>query len=143
MKLLRRKFEIIQEQAYRELPYECCGLLAGIKNVDHRGNIENIVYEVAPCRNCLYFGKEHGFEISHDEYVAVEREALHLGYQIIGSYHSHINSPAIPSLHDVDFAKSGHTMLIISLTNAQATAVTAWLRRESGGFHQEQIRIFE
>ena len=143
MKLLRRKFEIIQEQALRELPYECCGLLAGIKNVDHRGNIENIVYEVAPCNNCLYYGKEQGFEISHDEYRAVEREAEHLGYQIVGSYHSHINSPAIPSLHDVDFAKSGHTMLIISLTNAQPTAVTAWLRRESGGFHQEQIRVIE
>jgi len=143
MKLLRRKFEIIQEQAFRELPYECCGLLAGIQNVDHRGNIENIVYEVAPCRNCLYFDREHGFEISHDEYIAVEREAARLGYQIVGSYHSHINSPAIPSLHDVDFARSGHTMLIISLMNREPKEVTAWLRRESGGFHQEQIRVME
>ncbi|NTW70071.1 MAG: M67 family metallopeptidase [Chlorobiaceae bacterium] len=143
MKLLRRKFEIIQEQAFRELPYECCGLLAGIKNVDHRGNIENIVYEIAPCRNCLYSGKEHGFEISHNEYEAVEREAERLGYQIVGSYHSHINSPAIPSLHDVDFARSGHTMLIISLVNRAPKEVTAWLRRESGGFHQEQIKVME
>ncbi len=143
MKLLRRKFEIIQEKAFRELPYECCGLLAGKKNVDHRGNIENIVYEVAPCRNCLYYGRETGFEISHQEYLDVEREAKKLGYEIVGSYHSHINSPATPSCHDVDFARSGHTMLIISLINGQPKEVTAWLRRPSGGFHQEPIRVIE
>jgi len=143
MKLFRRKFEIIQEQAVRELPYECCGLLVGKKNIDHRGNIENIVFEVAPCINCLYNGKEQAFEISHIEYQAVAREAGAIGYEIIGSYHSHINSPAIPSLHDVDFAPSGHTLLIISLVNAQPREVTAWLRRESGGFHQEQIRVVE
>lgn len=143
MKLPRRQFEIIQEQAFRELPYECCGLLVGIQNSDHRGNVENIVYEVAPCRNCLYFGKEQGFEIAHQEYLDVECEARMLGYEIIGSYHSHINSPALPSLHDVDFARPGHTLLIISLMNAQPKEITAWLRRGSGGVHQEQIRVLE
>jgi proteasome lid subunit RPN8/RPN11 len=141
MKLPRRQFEIIQEQAFRELPYECCGLLVGIQNSDHRGNVENTVYEIAPCRNCLYSGREHGFEIAHQEYLDVEREADMHGYEIIGSYHSHINSPALPSLHDVDFAHPGHTLLIISLMNAQPKEVTAWLRRGSGGFHQEQIRV--
>ncbi len=143
MKLPRRKFEIIQEQAFHELPYECCGLLVGEVNSDHRGNIENIVHEIAPCRNCLYFGREQGFEIAHQEYLDVEREANAHGYAIVGSYHSHINTPAIPSLHDVDFALAGHTMLIISLMNGRPKEVTAWLRRHSGGFHQEAIRVLE
>jgi proteasome lid subunit RPN8/RPN11 len=143
MKIPRRKFEIIQEQALRELPYECCGLLVGKKNVDHRGNIDNIVYEIAPCRNCLYYGKENGFEISRNEYFDVENEAHRHGYVIIGSYHSHIGSSAIPSRHDIDFAQPGHTMLIISVQNAVPREVTAWLRRDSGGFHQEQIRVLE
>ncbi|NTW56172.1 MAG: M67 family metallopeptidase [Chlorobiaceae bacterium] len=143
MKLFRRSFEIIQEKAFQELPYECCGLLAGIRNVDHRGNIENIVYEVAPCRNCLYYGREHGFEISYQEFLDVEREAERMGYVIVGSYHSHINSPAVPSLHDVDFARSGHSMVIISLMNSQPKEVTAWLMRESGGFHQDSIKVIE
>jgi len=34
-------------------------------------------------------------------------------------------------------------MLIISLMNGVPREVTAWLRRESGGFHQEPIRIIE
>ncbi|NTV98444.1 MAG: M67 family metallopeptidase [Chlorobiaceae bacterium] len=143
MKLFRRSFEIIQERAFRELPYECCGLLAGIRNIDHRGNVENIVYEVAPCKNCLYYGKEHGFEISYNEYLDVEREAERMGYVIVGSYHSHINSPAVPSLHDVDFARSGHSMVIISLINSRPKEVTAWLMRESGGFHQDPIKVIE
>ncbi|NTW83944.1 MAG: M67 family metallopeptidase [Chlorobiaceae bacterium] len=143
MKLFRRPFEIIQEHAVRDMPYECCGLLAGKRNVDHRGNIENVVYEIAPCNNCLYYGKEHGFEISHQEYLAVEREAESMGFVIVGSYHSHIGSPAVPSRHDIDFAKPGHSMLIISLLNSEPKAVTAWFRRESGGFHQEQIRVVE
>ncbi len=143
MKLSRRKFEIIQEHGFREQPYECCGLLAGKKYVDHRGNIDNVVHEIAPCRNCLYYGREHGFEISSTEYYDVEREARALGYEIVGSYHSHINSPAVPSQNDVDFARPGHTMLIISLINGLPKEVTAWLRRDSGGFHQEPIRIIE
>ncbi len=143
MKLSRRKFEIIQEQAFRELPQECCGLLVGVQNADHRGNIENIVHEIAPCRNVLYFGREQGFEISHHEYLAIEQEAGYLGLEIVGSYHSHINSPAVPSLHDVDFARSGHTMIIISFMNGRPEGVTAWLRRPSGGFHQEQIKVVE
>ncbi|NTV02160.1 MAG: M67 family metallopeptidase [Chlorobiaceae bacterium] len=143
MKLPRRKFEIIQEQAVKELPYECCGLLVGRKVVDHRGNIDNIVFEVAPCRNDLYFGKETSFEISFREYEEVEREAKGLGLSIIGSYHSHINSTAVPSRHDIDFAKPGHSMLIISLYTGVPREVTSWLRRESGGFHQEQIRVTE
>jgi proteasome lid subunit RPN8/RPN11 len=143
MKLPRRKFEIIQEQAVKELPEECCGLLVGRKIVDHRGNIDNIVHEIAPCRNCLYYGRDTGFEISRHEYQEVEREAQNHGFVIVGSYHSHINSSAIPSRHDIDFARPGHSMVIISLQNGRPREVTAWLRRDSGGFHQEQIRITE
>jgi len=143
MKIPRRKFEIIQEQAVGELPFECCGLLVGKKIVDHRGNIDNIVHEIAPCRNCLYYGRENGFEISHREYEEVEREAGSLGYVVVGSYHSHINSTAVPSRHDVDFARPGHSMLILSLQNGTPREVTSWLRRDSGGFHQEQIKVTE
>ncbi len=143
MKLPRRKFEIIQEQALHGLPYECCGLLVGRKVVDHRGNVDNIVLEVAPCKNDLYYGKETSFEISFREYDEVEREAKSLGLSIVGSYHSHINSTAIPSKHDIDFARPGHSMVIISLFSGVPREVTSWLRRESGGFHQEQIRVTE
>lgn len=141
MKLPRRKFEIIQEHAIRDLPYECCGLLVGRKVVDHRGNIDNIVHEIAPCRNTLFYGRENGFEISYSEYLEVEREARSLGLDIIGSYHSHINSTAVPSKSDVDFASAGHSMLIIALQGGIPREVTSWLRRDAGGFHQEQIKV--
>lgn len=141
MKLPRRKFEIIQEKAVLEHPYECCGLLVGRKIVDHRGNIDNIVMEVAPCRNDLFYGRETSFEISFREYEEVECEAQSLGLAIVGSYHSHINSSAIPSRHDIDFARPGHSMIIISLYNGVPREVTSWLRRDSGGFHQEHIRV--
>ena len=144
MRIRRRQFEIIQEEAFRELPYECCGLLVGKQHKDHRGNIENIIYEVAPCQNCLYYGRESGFEIAHHEYLAVEAEAKQHGYQIVGSYHSHINSPAVPSLHDVDFALKGHSLLIIAMMQGQPKEVTAWLRHHNGsGVNQEQIRVIE
>lgn len=141
MKLSRRAFEIIQEQAHRELPYECCGLFAGVRQVDRRGGVENIVHEVAPCRNVLYHGRENGFEISWREYEEVEREARSLGLEIVGSYHSHIDTAAVPSKHDIDFARPGHSMLILSISPAGSREVTAWHRREAGGFHQEPIRV--
>ncbi|MCG8341838.1 MAG: M67 family metallopeptidase [Chlorobiales bacterium] len=143
MQLLRRQFEIIQEHALKEMPYECCGLLAGVRQPDHKGDYENVVYEIAPCANVLYSGKEHGFEISFSEYIDVEREAASLGYGIVGSYHSHIGSVAVPSNSDIDFAKPGHSMIIISIKNMQPAAVTSWYRREEGGFHQEPIQVIE
>lgn len=143
MQLLRRQFEIIQEHALRDIPYECCGLLAGIKQPNHKGEYENVVYEIAPCANVLYSGREHGFEISFSEYIDIEREARTLGYDIVGSYHSHINSKAIPSVNDVDFARPGHSMIIISVQNMKPAAVTSWYRRESTGFHQEAIQVIE
>ncbi len=143
MQLLRRQFEIIQEHALRENPYECCGLLAGRRQQNPHGEYENVVYEVAPCSNVLYSGREHGFEISFSEYIDIEREAQNLGYDIVGSYHSHINSKAIPSINDVDFARPGHSMVIISIQNMQPSGVTAWYRREAEGFHQEAIRVIE
>ncbi len=142
MQLRRRQFEIIQEHALKDVPYECCGLFAGIR-VPGRGGYENVVYEVAPCANVLYSGKEHGFEISFSEFIDVEREAQRLGYEVVGSYHSHIGSPAVPSNNDINFARPGHSMLIISLQNMQPAAVTSWRRRESGGFHQESIHVIE
>ena len=143
MQLLRRQFEIIQEHALRDIPYECCGLLAGIKQPNRKGEYENVVYEIAPCANVLYSGREHGFEISFSEYIDIEREARTLGYDIVGSYHSHINSKAIPSVNDVDFARPGHSMIIISVQNMKPAAVTSWYRRESTGFHQEAIQVIE
>ncbi len=143
MQLFRRQFEIIQEHALRDIPYECCGLLAGRVHRTAKGEYENIVYEIAPCANVLYDGKEHGFEISYSEYLDIEREAAGLGYKIVGSYHSHINLKAVPSNNDVNFARPGHSMIIISIQNMQPTAVTSWYRRQSGGFHQEAIKVVE
>lgn len=143
MQLRRRQFEIIQEHALRDLPYECCGLFAGVRTLNRDGEYENLVYEVAPCENVLYSGREHGFEISFSEFIDVEREARSLGYEIVGSYHSHIDSAAVPSNNDIDFARPGHSMLIITIQGRQPAAVTSWCRRESGGFHQEAIRVIE
>ncbi len=143
MRLTRRQFEIIQEHAIRDFPYECCGLLAGVRERGHRGEYENIIYEIAPCVNALYVGREHSFEISYSEYIDVEREARTLGYEIVGSYHSHINSAAVPSNNDIDFATPGQSMMIIALQQRVPSAVTSWLLRDSGGFHQEPIRVIE
>ncbi|MBF0586525.1 M67 family metallopeptidase [Prosthecochloris sp. N3] len=143
MRLPRRQFEIVQEHALRAYPYECCGLFAGKRQRNHKGEMENVVYEIAPCENVLYEGREKGFEISYSEYLEVEREAFGLGYEIVGSYHSHLDSPAVPSNNDINFATPGHSMLIIALQNREPAAVTCWLRRAEGGFHQEEIRVIE
>jgi len=49
----------------------------------------------------------------------------------------------VPSNNDINFATPGHSMVIISLQGRQPSAVTSWLRRASGGFHQEAICVME
>ena len=86
-------------------PLECCGLLAGkddlIDQYIHTRNIRNsaVAYEIDPA----------------DHFAAIKSLRVR-GREILGAYHSHPRTPAIPSPTDVAEAQGdGFLYVIVSL----------------------------
>jgi proteasome lid subunit RPN8/RPN11 len=98
--------EAILDQAGRESPNECCGVLIG-----HGAVVERVV----PTANAL--SSPVAFKVEPRELLDVLLGAESEGLDVVGYYHSHPASPAYPSPTDVRYAASwpGAVHLIVSL----------------------------
>jgi len=77
------------------IPAEACGLLAG-----EFGDID--VKSVYPCRNAAPPEKQDViYELDSADYLKADRDARSKGLEIIGVYHSHTHTQALPSPTDI------------------------------------------
>ncbi len=61
--------------------------------------------------------------------------------EIVGSFHSHIDQPARPSIYDRDQAEPTFTYVIVGIRQGRAHELAAWKLSEDGtAFFQEDIR---
>jgi proteasome lid subunit RPN8/RPN11 len=61
--------------------------------------------------------------------------------EIIGSFHSHVDQPARPSIHDRADAEPTFTYVIVGVRQGRAHELAAWKLSEDGSaFFQEDIR---
>ncbi len=82
-------------QVEAAIPAEACGLLAG-----ELGDID--VKAVYPCRNAAPADKVNVvYELDSADYLKADRDAQSKGLEIIGVYHSHTHTQALPSPTDV------------------------------------------
>ncbi len=76
-------------------PAEACGLLAGELG-DH------LVKAVYPCANAAPPEKQDViYELDSLDYLKADRDAQANGWEIIGVYHSHTHTEALPSPTDI------------------------------------------
>jgi proteasome lid subunit RPN8/RPN11 len=101
--------------ARRRAPEECCGLLLG-KNDD--------VVEAVPVANVAE-DRRRRYQIDPHEHFSVIREARERGLDVIGTYHSHPRSAAVPSETDRADAFSGFLFLIAGL-GVEPPELTSW-----------------
>jgi proteasome lid subunit RPN8/RPN11 len=98
--------------AREESPLECCGLLIGQgSSIDQSVRARNLL--ASPTRYLL----------DPADHVAAIRRLRGSGRSVIGAYHSHPNSPAIPS--EIDRAEIFYTdflWLIVSLLEPEDVA---------------------
>ena len=76
------------------LPYECCGLLEGVRD---GGTVT--VTALHPAAN-VSPDPETGFEIDPAAHFALQRALRGTGRMVVGCYHSHPNGRAEPSPRD-------------------------------------------
>jgi proteasome lid subunit RPN8/RPN11 len=104
------------EHARQDAPLECCGLLVGVP-----GRVE----EGVRTRNVR--ASERAYLIDPVEHLAVMKRVRGAGRAVLGAYHSHPRSPAIPSPTDLAEAHYEEFLyLIVSLADPAAPDVRAY-----------------
>jgi proteasome lid subunit RPN8/RPN11 len=123
LRISREVVAAILDHARRCLPEECCGLLLGHGTV---------VLEAWPARN--EFASPARYRVDPRDYVAAASYGRRHGLDVVGAYHSHPVSQAVPS--PADLAESAGEAFIYVIAgpigpSADAAEVRAY--RFAGG----------
>ena len=139
--LSQQQLTEIREHGEQDYPFECCGLLIG----SFEQNGRKIVLETYPISNAREEeAKRNRFLIQPDELLRGERYARKKKLDVIGFYHSHPDSPAVPSQYDLDHAWPTYSYIIVSVKNERAGDLLSWeMEADRSRFNTEQITVLE
>jgi proteasome lid subunit RPN8/RPN11 len=105
----------IVNHARQLAPEECCGLLVGD---------ESRILDAMPAEN-LAPDPVRRYLVDPRDHLHAIRTARARGLQVVGAYHSHPHSPAVPSATDASEAFSDFLFLIVGLAT-EPPELTAW-----------------
>lgn len=128
------KIETHLESAY---PNEACGFILGSHAQRHRTITHLIEVENQSTEN-----QRRRFVIDPLDYLKAERFAAKEGLALLGIYHSHPDHPAIPSVHDLEFAQPYFSYFIHSIA-AGKMADSRSYRLLDGKFIEEKFSILK
>ena len=124
LRLSRGDFDRIVAHAKEGLPNEACGLIAGTvsgEGASTQGTIEH-VYLLTNVDE----SNEH-FSMDPSEQLAAVKDARAHGWEMLGNWHSHPESPSRPSEEDKRLAfDSTAAYLILSLMDADNLVLNAF-----------------
>jgi proteasome lid subunit RPN8/RPN11 len=104
------------EHARQDAPLECCGLLVGVPG---------LIEESVRTRNVRE--SERTYLIDPAEHLAVMKRVRGEGRAVLGAYHSHPRSPAVPSATDLAEAHYEEFLyVIVSLADQAAPDVRGY-----------------
>ena len=84
----------------------------------------------------------HRYAMTPQDWMRLEDEADERGLSLVGYYHSHPDSPAIPSEYDREHALPNFVYVITSVMMARATDMQVWrLRPDRSVFDSGQLSV--
>ncbi len=116
----------LQQRIFRHLestyPNEGGGFLLGSQTSDtvtiaDTVQVEN-VFEAAE--------QYHRYAMTPLDWARLEDQADERGLTLVGYYHSHPDSPAVPSIYDRDHALPNFTYIITQVNHAKAVDMRVW-----------------
>lgn len=127
----------IARQGEAFYPQECHGLLLGHQN----GLTKQVVDLVFLDKVSEPESHEHRYHIPSQGMEEGEEIARAKALEVVGSFHSHVDEPARPSIHDREFAEPTFTYVIVGIRQGRAHELAAWrLSEDRSAFFQEDIR---
>lgn len=134
---ISRRIHAQGESAY---PEEAAGLMLGRVNGDQRH-----VVEIIPLVNVREeAARSNRYLISPEDYLKGEQEAIHLGLDVVGIFHSHPDHPNRPSEFDRQWAWPNFSYLITSVVRGKALESRCWrLTEDRSKFLEEKIKSYQ
>ena len=86
--------------------------------------------------------QHHRYAMTPQDWMRLEDEAEERGLSLIGYYHSHPDSPAIPSEYDREHALPNFVYVITSVMMATAADMRVWrLRADRSAFDSGTLQV--
>ena len=135
--IAEKQLREIREHGIRDYPYECCGLLLG--SFRPEGKLVTETYPISNARE--ESAKRNRFLIAPEELMKGERYARQHDLEVVGFYHSHPDSPAVPSQYDLEHAWPTYSYIIVSTSADRATDLFSWEQEpDRSRFNPEEIQ---
>ncbi|NOT48075.1 MAG: M67 family metallopeptidase [Acidobacteria bacterium] len=126
----------IAAHAESDYPHECGGMLIGKFEDDKK-----TVVETFPLENAREEEARHNrVLILPKDVLIAERYAREKKLDVVGYYHSHPESPAVPSQYDLEHALPVWSYVIASVIEGKVVDIFSWeMENDRSKFNEEQI----
>lgn len=118
--------EEIEYQAAACSPYECCGALLGTWVCPGVAAGQAVLSGLIAVENTATGDRRVQFSIHPQALLDTRLRARTQGLTVVGYYHSHPQSPAVPSAEDRRAAWPGWIYLIAGVGSEQARELRSW-----------------
>jgi proteasome lid subunit RPN8/RPN11 len=131
----------LQQKIFTQLaadyPHEGGGFLLGSAGDDVQ------IADVLPVANVFELSeRHHRYAMTPQDWMRMDDEAEARGLSIVGYYHSHPDSPAIPSDYDREYALPNFAYLITRVEGGQTREMLAWrLRDDRAAFDEAALVV--
>ncbi len=116
---------------------EVCGVLIG----QWRGS-EKRVGRIVHVENVAQTHRETRYRIDDRVILALENTLQGLAEEILGFYHSHLNSSVTPSQHDTALAWEAYSYLIVTVDRSGGESYASWVMESRNiGFQKELMKV--
>lgn len=136
IRISEKSIEAITAHSEQDYPHECGGMLIGrfesdrAKTVVETFALENSREEEARHNRVLILPKD---VLRAEEYAREKK------LDVIGYYHSHPESPAVPSQYDLDHALPVWSYVIASVIGGKVVDVRSWeMENDRSRFNEEE-----
>jgi proteasome lid subunit RPN8/RPN11 len=135
--ITKKDLAAIRAHGISDYPYECCGLLLG--RFEANGKLVTETFPISNARE--ESAKRNRFLITPEELLRGERYARANNLEVVGFYHSHPDSPAVPSQYDLEHAWPTYSYIIVSTSAGHANDLFSWEQEpDRSRFNQEEIQ---
>lgn len=83
----------------------------------------------------------HRYAMTPQDWARLEDQADERGLTLVGYYHSHPDSPAVPSIYDRDHALPNFTYIITSVQSGKAAEMRVWRLQEDRAAFTEGVLV--
>lgn len=131
--LNKKQTEELVEHSKRESPNEVCGILAGLTSAEKKSEVTKI-YQMTNTDE-----SKKTFFMDPKQQLMVMKEIRNLRLEMVGIYHSHLETEAYPSSYDVELAFYPEVSYVIVSIKDKDNPVIKSFKIVEGKISEEEI----